>query len=67
MSEFKFQEGRDYYSEKGNIIMTEEYLAKRGTCCGSGCRHCPFWPQATKGNKELRKKDENKFGSNENI
>lgn len=52
-----FIEGRDYYLEKGQVIMTEEYLAKRGTCCGSGCRHCAFWPMATKGNKELKIKD----------
>lgn len=57
MSEFKFIEGVDYYLEKGRIIMTDEYLAKRGTCCGSGCRHCCFWPQNTKGNKELKIKD----------
>ena len=61
MSEFKFEQGKDYYLEKGSIIMTEEYLKKRGTCCGSGCRHCPFWPMYTKGNKDLRikSKEEN--------
>ena len=59
MNEFKFQEGIDYYLEKGQIIMTEEYLAKRGTCCGSNCRHCAYWPAATKGNKELRIKPKN--------
>lgn len=56
MSEFKFIEGEDYYLEKGNIILTEAYLAKRGTCCGSGCRHCPFDPFHTKGSKKLRDK-----------
>jgi hypothetical protein len=60
MKEFKFVLGEDYYLEKGNVILTEEYLAKRGSCCGSGCRHCPYWPMATKGNtqlKEINKKD----------
>lgn len=52
MSDFKFIQGEDYYLEKGQIIMTEEYLRKRGKCCGSGCRHCPFWPAYTKGNTE---------------
>lgn len=60
MSEFKFIQGEDYYLEKGKIIMTEEYLRKRGKCCGSGCRHCPFWPSHTKGNTELQQK-KNKF------
>jgi hypothetical protein len=26
----------------GLFVMTEAYLAARGTCCESGCRHCPF-------------------------
>lgn len=39
---FKFEQGVDYYLEKGQIIMTESYLEKKGSCCGSGCRHCPF-------------------------
>jgi len=54
MSDFKFEQGKDYYLEKGQIVLTEEYLANRGKCCGSGCRHCPFWPQHTKGNTELQ-------------
>lgn len=28
--------------ETGLFVMTAAYLAARGTCCGSGCRHCPF-------------------------
>jgi hypothetical protein len=56
MSDFKFIQGEDYYLEKGKIILTEEYLKRRGKCCGSGCRHCPFWPMATKGNSQLRDK-----------
>ena len=58
MGKVEFIEGRDYYLEKGQIIMTEEYLAKRGTCCGSGkgCRHCPFDPIHTKGTTTLKEK-----------
>ncbi|MBL7827892.1 MAG: hypothetical protein JNJ57_14780 [Saprospiraceae bacterium] len=33
---------RDYYIERGNWVFTEYYLSKRGFCCGSGCRHCPY-------------------------
>ena len=36
------------------MVMTEEYHKKRGSCCGSGCKHCPFWPQYIKMNKELK-------------
>ena len=52
----EFIQGKDYYLEKGQVIMTEEYLTKRGTCCGSFCRYCPFWPMASKGNKVLKEK-----------
>ena len=48
----------DFYKDKfGNIVMTESYHMKRGSCCGSGngCRHCPFDPPHQKGNKELQK------------
>ncbi|HYF46512.1 MAG TPA: DUF5522 domain-containing protein [Acidimicrobiales bacterium] len=26
----------------GLFVMTAGYLAERGTCCDSGCRHCPY-------------------------
>ncbi len=26
----------------GLSVFTAEYLARRGYCCDSGCRHCPF-------------------------
>ena len=33
----------DYYlSEEGFIIFTEQYHAKRGYCCKSSCKHCPY-------------------------
>ena len=33
----------DYYlNEKGLVTFTASYLLKRGYCCGSGCRHCPY-------------------------
>lgn len=35
-------EGRDYYHENGLTVFTASYLQRRGYCCGSGCRHCPY-------------------------
>ncbi len=33
----------DYYlSEEGYIIFTDAYHLKRGYCCKSGCKHCPY-------------------------
>ena len=47
-------EGEDYYLTKdGYRVMTGSYLARRGYCCGNGCRHCPYDPRAQKGNRTL--------------
>jgi len=32
----------DYYFDGEYMVFTAAYLLKRGTCCGSGCRHCPY-------------------------
>jgi hypothetical protein len=26
----------------GLFVLTAAFLARRGTCCGRGCRHCPY-------------------------
>ena len=36
------EEEKDYYMEGGAFVFTESYLHRRGYCCGSGCRHCPY-------------------------
>jgi len=36
------EEGDYYYSPEGYLVFTEQYHLKRGYCCQSGCRHCPF-------------------------
>ncbi len=28
--------------ETGLFVMTSATLLERGTCCDSGCRHCPY-------------------------
>ena len=35
-------EPEDYYFEGPNLVFTAAYHLKRGACCGSGCRHCPY-------------------------
>jgi len=36
-------EPEDFYmSEEGFMVFTEKYHLKRGYCCKSGCKHCPF-------------------------
>ena len=36
------EEGDFYLSEQGFRVFTEQYLLKRGYCCESNCRHCPY-------------------------
>ena len=37
-----FVEDVHYYIEGGYWVFTEAYHILRGTCCESGCRHCPY-------------------------
>ncbi len=33
----------DYYkTPEGYIVFTEKHHLKRGYCCKSGCKHCPY-------------------------
>ena len=36
--------GEDGYLDPvtGYFVFTAAYVAARGTCCDSGCRHCPY-------------------------
>jgi hypothetical protein len=36
------EEKVDFYMENGYCVFTEQYHLKRGYCCKSGCRHCPW-------------------------
>lgn len=36
------KEGDFYFTEEGYLVFTEQYHLKRGFCCQSGCRHCPY-------------------------
>ena len=59
MKEFKKELDADdfYYSPEGYIVFTEKYLLKRGYCCKSGCRHCPYGydPKTGEFKKEQKK------------
>jgi hypothetical protein len=45
-------EGEDYYLEGAAMVFTAQYHFRRGYCCDSGCRHCPY-------EKEVVKKEPN--------
>ncbi len=38
----ELQEGEDFYMDGPYFVFTANYHRKRGYCCGSGCRHCPY-------------------------
>jgi hypothetical protein len=35
-------EGKDYYVEHGLYVFTAGFLSRRGYCCNSNCRNCPY-------------------------
>ena len=42
-NENKLIDGIDFYlTPEGYRCFTETYHLKRGYCCKSGCRHCPY-------------------------
>jgi len=32
----------DFYMEGPNLVFTAAYHLRRGSCCNSNCRHCPY-------------------------
>lgn len=38
----RLKEGEDYYTENGKMILTHEFLLKRGKCCNNTCKNCPY-------------------------
>jgi hypothetical protein len=38
----KLVEGEDFYREGAFVVFTAAYHRRRGRCCESGCRHCPY-------------------------
>jgi hypothetical protein len=43
--------GRPVYRDpaSGLAVFTARFLADRGYCCDSGCRHCPYLPPRSAG------------------
>ncbi len=51
----EIKEGEDFYfNDDGLMVLTENYHLKRGYCCGSGCRHCPYGHVNVPGNKKTQ-------------
>jgi hypothetical protein len=43
----------DFYFENGLMVFTEAYHLKRGYCCKSGCRHCPYRQTRTEESEDM--------------
>ena len=41
-SQYSLVAGEDYYLEGEAIVFTSRYHRRRGYCCESACRHCPY-------------------------
>ena len=52
MTREELVEGIDYYTENGFTVFTAVFLRKRGYCCQSGCRHCPYGFKVGEGEQE---------------
>jgi len=51
-------EPEDYYMEGPYMVFTETFHLKRGYCCGSACRHCPYGHSAVPATKVQRPEPE---------
>lgn len=49
------QRGEESYLDPltGLVVFTEVHHIRRGRCCGSGCRHCPYLPRHQKNSTTL--------------
>jgi hypothetical protein len=47
-------EGEDFYMDGPYLVFTEAYHLKRGYCCNSGCRHCPWRLRADEATESSR-------------
>lgn len=44
----KFDKEDYYMTPEGYLVFTEKYHLKRGYCCQSGCKHCPWKNKSSK-------------------
>lgn len=51
-------EGEDFYREGAYVVFTAAYHLRRGSCCESGCRHCPYGERSEEHEESLEDRDE---------
>lgn len=50
-------EGEDFYREGAYVVFTARYHLRRGYCCESGCRHCPYGADTGRVESDEEKRD----------
>jgi 2-iminoacetate synthase ThiH len=50
-----YKEGVHYYMDGTRVVFTALFHIQRGSCCGNGCKHCPYDPKHKKGRVVLSK------------
>ena len=55
----------DFYMEGPYMVFTAAYHLKRGYCCGSGCRHCPYGHAAVEAKPDQRPEPDEADGAPE--
>jgi len=58
-------EGEDFYWDGGLMVFTRQFHLRRGHCCGSGCRHCPYEPRWCAGSTAVAEEDSETVMSDE--
>ena len=61
MNQLKLNEDYIIEEKTGRVIFTSLFHLKRGSCCGNGCRHCPYEPKHIKNNTKANKEIWNKL------
>jgi hypothetical protein len=51
-----YKENIHYYKLGDRVVFTALFHIQRGSCCGNGCKHCPYDPKYKKGNVVLAEK-----------
>ncbi|WP_224996659.1 DUF5522 domain-containing protein [Cesiribacter sp. SM1] len=51
------QSGDYYFNSQGLMVFTKQYHLRRGYCCGSGCRHCPWRQKSPQQDRQQQEKD----------
>jgi hypothetical protein len=51
-----YKENIHYYKLGDRVVFTALFHIQRGSCCGNGCKHCPYDPKYKKGSVALAEK-----------